>query len=77
MDEIAETQSIFAEKEMILGGLHLELIGLNVTECVSGVDLLSAENLTENYTTQCDPRLNYSQSLQVAAHFADCLNSDA
>lgn len=77
MEEITETQSIFSEKNMVLGGLHLELVGLNVTECINGVDSLSPEHLPQNYTTQCDPRLNYSQSLQVASHFADCYNSDA
>ena len=77
MDEIAETQKIFSEKAMVLGGLHLELVGLNVTECINGVDALTSEHLTQNYTTQCDPRLNYSQSIQVATHFAECFNSEA
>lgn len=49
-----------------LGGVHLELTGENVTECTGGPEMLTEENLPERYTTYCDPRLNYAQSMEVA-----------
>jgi len=47
-----------------LGGVHLELTGDDVTECVGGADNIS--DLSNNYETYCDPRLNYTQSLDMA-----------
>ena len=55
------------------GGLHIELTGDDVTECLGGVSGLSEEQLTERYETACDPRLNREQSLELAFHVADML----
>ncbi|MFD3514750.1 3-deoxy-7-phosphoheptulonate synthase [Streptomyces sp. NPDC058657] len=49
------------------GGLHLELTGGHVTECVGGSDPVAAEDLGRRYTSVCDPRLNRGQSLDLAA----------
>lgn len=49
-----------------LGGVHLEMTGENVTECVGGPEDLFETDLPKRYTSYCDPRLNYAQSLQVA-----------
>lgn len=49
------------------GGLHLEMTGQSVTECIGGKDNISAENLPERYYTHCDPRLNYNQSIELAS----------
>lgn len=49
-----------------LGGVHFELTGDDVTECVGGPQQLAAEDLSRAYETFCDPRLNYAQSLEVA-----------
>ncbi len=49
-----------------LGGVHFELTGENVTECIGGARGLSANNLKEAYHTLVDPRLNYEQSLEMA-----------
>ncbi len=51
------------------GGLHLEMTGKNVTECLGGSDRV--EDLSHNYDTQCDPRLNASQSLEFAFAFSE------
>ena len=51
------------------GGLHLEMTGKNVTECLGGSDRV--EDLSYNYNTQCDPRLNASQSLELAFAFSE------
>ncbi len=49
-----------------LGGLHVELTGENVTECVGGVRGLTEADLVRAYRTQVDPRLNYEQALEIA-----------
>ncbi len=48
------------------GGLHVELTGDDVTECVGGVNNLGEEDLSNRYETVCDPRLNREQSLELA-----------
>lgn len=55
----------------VLAGVHLELTGENVTECTGGPQHLSEEDLPLQYNTYCDPRLNYSQSIEVAFRFAE------
>jgi 3-deoxy-7-phosphoheptulonate synthase len=49
-----------------LGGIHFELTGQDVTECIGGSSGITADQLDRNYETFCDPRLNYSQSLEMA-----------
>ncbi|HEY6941555.1 class II 3-deoxy-7-phosphoheptulonate synthase [Dokdonella sp.] len=49
-----------------LGGVHLELTGENVTECMGGARDLTETDLTRAYKSQVDPRLNYEQSLEIA-----------
>ena len=48
------------------GGLHVELTGDDVTECVGGVLKLEETDLSNRYETVCDPRLNRNQSLELA-----------
>lgn len=48
------------------GGLHLELTGEAVTECLGGGENLTSARLAENYRTACDPRLNWKQALELA-----------
>lgn len=57
------------------GGLHVELTGDDVTECVGGGRKLSAEDLSSRYETLCDPRLNREQSLELAFLVADMLSA--
>ena len=49
-----------------LGGVHIELTGDNVTECMGGVRELTEADISKTYTTLCDPRLNYEQALELA-----------
>jgi 3-deoxy-7-phosphoheptulonate synthase len=49
-----------------LSGVHFELTGDNVTECVGGAEGLKAKDLGRSYETYCDPRLNYAQSIEMA-----------
>lgn len=55
------------------GGVHLEMTGKNVTECLGGSFEITEENLQSRYHTHCDPRLNADQSLELAFLIADTL----
>ncbi|TLD85092.1 3-deoxy-7-phosphoheptulonate synthase class II [Helicobacter sp. MIT 11-5569] len=55
------------------GGVHLEMTGEDVTECVGGMQAITEENLGCNYNTQCDPRLNASQAIELSFLIADVL----
>ncbi len=57
------------------GGIHVELTGDNVTECVGGADKILDSQLDDRYQTVCDPRLNARQSLDLAFHLAEMLRS--
>jgi len=55
------------------GGLHVELTGDNVTECLGGGEQLTDADLAHRYESVCDPRLNRVQSLELAFLVADML----
>lgn len=57
------------------GGIHLEMTGQDVTECTGGAMGLSEEELASRYETQCDPRLNADQALELAFVVADFLKT--
>lgn len=57
------------------GGIHLEMSGDDVTECMGGAFNVTEETLAHRYETQCDPRLNASQALELAFMLADLLKS--
>ena len=58
------------------GGIHFEMTGQNVTECLGGNQEISETNLKDRYHTHCDPRLNSSQSLELAFLIAEELQSE-
>ncbi|KAF1982566.1 phospho-2-dehydro-3-deoxyheptonate aldolase [Aulographum hederae CBS 113979] len=64
--ELSSALKIHTDRGSSLGGVHLELTGDAVTECVGGSQGLDEEGLAENYTTFCDPRLNEKQALELA-----------
>lgn len=55
------------------GGVHFEMTGDNVTECIGGAFQITEEGLADRYHTHCDPRLNADQSLELAFLIADTL----
>lgn len=59
----------------IAGGVHFEMTGNHVTECVGGAYQITESALAERYITQCDPRLNADQSLELAFMIADTLKA--
>jgi 3-deoxy-7-phosphoheptulonate synthase len=68
--EIARTEGVHP------GGVHLEMTGQNVTECLGGARSLSEGELADRYHTHCDPRLNADQSLELAFLVAEKLKTD-
>lgn len=66
LEEIRATFAVHRAEGSYLGGVHLEMTGDNVTECVGGANGLNEQGLDTNYETYCDPRLNYEQSLEMA-----------
>jgi 3-deoxy-7-phosphoheptulonate synthase len=65
LSELDQAIDIHKRSGTRLGGVHLELTGENVTECIGGARGLSEEDLQRSYHTQVDPRLNYEQALEV------------
>lgn len=71
--EITKFFEVHWAEGTIPGGVHLEMTGKNVTECVGGARNIIDEELAECYLTSCDPRLNAEQSLEVAFQIADMI----
>ncbi len=64
--ELEQAFDLHADHGIILGGVHLELTGENVTECIGGARGLEEEDLHRAYQSQVDPRLNGEQALELA-----------
>ncbi len=73
---LSEVRDFFAVHEAegtYAGGVHFEMTGADVTECLGGAQEISEENLSDRYHTHCDPRMNASQALELAFLVADML----
>lgn len=68
--ELRRTFAIHQAYNSILGGVMFELTGEDVTECTGGSQMLGEQDLSINYQSYCDPRLNYAQSLEMAFQIA-------
>jgi 3-deoxy-7-phosphoheptulonate synthase len=71
---IAEVEAFFQccrAEDVWPGGVHIELTGDDVTECLGGAEAIRGEDLAGRYETVCDPRLNARQSLDLAFHLAE------
>ncbi|MBK17971.1 MAG: 3-deoxy-7-phosphoheptulonate synthase class II [Rhodospirillaceae bacterium] len=75
-DEVERCFAVHKAEGTYLGGIHLELTGQNVTECVGGAQAITEEGLADRYHTHCDPRLNADQSLELAFLIAEMLKQD-
>jgi 3-deoxy-7-phosphoheptulonate synthase len=73
--EVREFFGIHQAEGTIPGGVHFEMTGQDVTECTGGVRAVSDEDLSDRYHTACDPRLNASQSLELAFLVAEELSA--
>ena len=67
--EVAEHEGVHP------GGVHLEMTGQNVTECLGGAQALTEDDLSSRYHTHCDPRLNADQALELAFLVAERLKA--
>jgi len=73
MDEVKGFFEVHKSLGTHPGGIHIELTGDDVTECVGGGEQISHEDLSTRYESACDPRLNHSQSLELAFLVAEML----
>jgi len=72
--EVREFFGVHSAEGTVPGGVHFEMTGQDVTECTGGVRAVSEEDLSARYHTACDPRLNASQSLELAFLVAEELS---
>ncbi|MEQ9041130.1 MAG: 3-deoxy-7-phosphoheptulonate synthase class II, partial [Silicimonas sp.] len=73
--EVREFFQVHAAEGTVPGGVHFEMTGQDVTECTGGVRAVTEEDLSDRYHTACDPRLNASQSLELAFLVAEELSN--
>ena len=73
LSEVKTFFSVHAAEGTHAGGVHLEMTGQDVTECIGGAQAITEANLGVRYNTHCDPRLNASQALELAFLLAEIL----
>ncbi|MEM7509185.1 MAG: 3-deoxy-7-phosphoheptulonate synthase class II [Pseudomonadota bacterium] len=71
LSEVKEFFAVHQAEGTYAGGVHFEMTGQDVTECTGGMRDVTDENLADRYHTACDPRLNASQSLELAFLLAE------
>jgi 3-deoxy-7-phosphoheptulonate synthase len=75
LDEVRSFYAIHAAEGTHAGGIHVEMTGKDVTECTGGAQQIDEAGLEARYHTQCDPRLNGAQALELAFLVADTMRS--
>ena len=75
VDEVQQQFRIHRDHGTILGGVHLEMTGDNVTECIGGQSQIGEPDLVKAYKSAVDPRLNYDQAMELAFLIADQLKA--
>jgi 3-deoxy-7-phosphoheptulonate synthase len=75
LSELQQAFDIHKAEGSTLGGVHFELSGEKVTECIGGVAGVGEEDLPRAYKSEVDPRLNYEQALEMALLAAQKLGS--
>jgi 3-deoxy-7-phosphoheptulonate synthase len=76
LDEVRGFFDVHVAQGTHAGGIHVEMTGQDVTECIGGGQRISEEDLSDRYHTHCDPRLNASQSLELAFLTAQMLRTE-
>ena len=76
IEEIEAFFLIHKEQDSFPGGIHLEITGQNVTECIGGEQEIKEENLSDRYHTHCDPRLNANQGVELAFKISEFLKNN-
>ncbi|HBF90079.1 MAG TPA: 3-deoxy-7-phosphoheptulonate synthase class II [Hyphomonas atlantica] len=75
LSEVRQFVDVLSAEGCYPGGVHFEMTGQNVTECIGGAQAISEEDLSSRYHTHCDPRLNGEQALELAFMIAEKLQS--
>jgi len=75
IEELQQTIDVHKREESILGGVHIELTGENVTECLGGAAGVTEADLDLGYESLCDPRLNYEQAMELAFAISERMRS--
>jgi 3-deoxy-7-phosphoheptulonate synthase len=73
LEEVRRVFDVHQAEGTYAGGVHFEMTGQDVTECIGGAQAISDDSLSQRYHTHCDPRLNASQALELAFLVADSL----
>lgn len=73
LNEVKSFFEIHQSENSYAGGIHLEMTGQDVTECIGGSQAITESGLGSNYNTQCDPRLNATQAIELAFLISDIL----
>jgi 3-deoxy-7-phosphoheptulonate synthase len=76
LHEVRRFMAVHKAEGTYAGGVHLELTGLNVTECIGGAKEVTESALETAYDTQCDPRLNGAQAVEISFAVADLLKQE-
>jgi len=76
LDEVRGFFDVHLAEGTHAGGIHVEMTGQDVTECIGGGQQISEQDLSDRYHTHCDPRLNASQSLELAFLTAQMLRTE-
>ena len=76
LDEVKTNIEIHKSEGTHAGGIHLEMTGQNVTECIGGLAEVTDKTLGDRYHTHCDPRLNASQAIELAFLIADLIKQN-
>ena len=77
LSEVKGFFAVHAAEGTYAGGIHVEMTGQDVTECVGGAIAVTDAGLKDRYHTHCDPRLNAAQSLELAFLIAETINAHA
>ncbi|MEC8851175.1 MAG: 3-deoxy-7-phosphoheptulonate synthase, partial [Pseudomonadota bacterium] len=75
LDEVRGFFEVHEAEGTYAGGVHFEMTGQDVTECLGGGQAITEVGLADRYHTHCDPRLNASQALELAFLIADMLKT--
>ncbi len=73
LTEVRHFFEVHKAEGTIAGGVHFEMTGQDVTECLGGAQAISELNLSDRYHTHCDPRLNASQAVELAFLIAETI----
>jgi 3-deoxy-7-phosphoheptulonate synthase len=76
LDEVSGFFAVHQAEGTHAGGIHFEMTGQDVTECIGGAQDITERSLSDRYHTHCDPRLNASQALELAFMIAGALKKE-